>query len=286
MNAPPAPRPLAVERAGLTLAGETVGEGDPIALVHGLTATRRYVVHGSRALPRAGFATVSYDARGHGESDPAPAGGYTYSELADDLAAVLDEVAPDRPCVLAGHSMGAHTIAALALAEPARVAGIVAIEPVYAGEETSPEVLARWESLADGLERGGVDGFVAAYDDGLDPEWRETLVRIARERLSLHRHPEAVARALREIPRSRPFGDLGELERLEVPALVVGSHDEADSSHPYAAALAWSERLPRARLVTEDRGSSPLAWQGGRLSREIAAFCATPEVAAGLSGRH
>jgi pimeloyl-ACP methyl ester carboxylesterase len=285
LNAALAPRPLRVERAGLALAGEVVGEGAPIVLVHGLTATRRYVVHGSRALPRAGFRTVSYDARGHGESDPAPPGSYTYSELARDLAALLEEVAPDRPCVLAGHSMGAHTIAALALAEPARVAGIVAIEPVYAGEESGPDALARWDSLADGLERGGVDGFIDAYDDGLDPDWRETLIRIARERLSLHRHPDAVARALREIPRSRPFGDLGALERLEIPALVVGSHDEADPSHPYAAALAWSERLPRARLVTEDPGSSPLAWQGGRLSREIAAFCATPEVAAELSAR-
>jgi hypothetical protein len=31
--------------------------------------------------------------------------------------------------------------------------------------------------------------------------------------------------------------------------------------------------LPRARLISEEEGQSPLAWQGGRLSREIAAFC-------------
>ena len=38
-------------------------------LAHGLTATRRYVIHGSRLLERSGFDVVSYDARGHGESE-------------------------------------------------------------------------------------------------------------------------------------------------------------------------------------------------------------------------
>ena len=37
------------------LRGETAGEGVPIVLCHGITATRRYVVHGSRMLERAGF---------------------------------------------------------------------------------------------------------------------------------------------------------------------------------------------------------------------------------------
>ena len=84
----------------------------------------------------------------------------------------------------------------------------------------------------------------------------------------------ALVEALREVPRSRPFESLEELERLEVPALVVASHDDADPGHPYATAAAYAERLPRARLVSEGEGESPLAWQGGKLSREIAAFYA------------
>jgi pimeloyl-ACP methyl ester carboxylesterase len=277
------PRPVRVVRQGVALAGEAAGEGPPIVLLHGLTATRRYVVHGSRALPRSGFETISYDARGHGESDPAPEGaGYGYPELVADLSAVLDELVTGR-CVLAAHSMGAHTIAAFALGGQERIAGLVAIEPAYAGETAREDSLARWDRLADGLERGGVEGFIEAYDEGLDPDWRETLLRIARARLSLHRHPEAVARALREVPRSRPFEALSELEGIDVPALVVASHDEADRSHPYATALAWAEALPQARLVSEEPGASPLPWQGGRLSREIAAFCAEPAVAERLS---
>ncbi len=268
------------------IAGEVDGpeDGAPVVLAHGLTATRSVVVHGSRMLPRKGFATISYDARGHGESDPAPAGGgYTFEELAADMRAVLERQAPQRRALLAGHSMGAHTLTALALAEPDRVAGVVVIGPVYHGGEPSEKSLAEWDALADGLERGGVEGFIAAYDHDLAPEWRETLLRIARQRLERHRNPEAVAAALHQVPRSRPFEDLAELERLELPALVVASHDEADPGHPYAVAEEWARRLPRARLVSEGEGESPLAWQGGRLSREIASFGREPDVAERLA---
>ncbi len=249
------PVPFTVAGPASALAGEADGEGHPIVLVHGLTATRRYVVHGSRVLPRRGFRAIAYDARGHGSSEPAPAGdGYGYEALAADLGAVIAERAGDRRCVLAGHSMGAHTLTAQALAAPDRIAALVAIGPVFSGIPASDESLAYWDSLADGLARGGAEGFVAAYDHDLDPEWRETLLRITRDRLSLHEHPEAVAQALRDVPRSRPFGDLAELEFLDLPALVVASHDEADPGHPYAVAEAWAERLPRATLVSEQAG--------------------------------
>jgi len=88
-----------------------------------------------------------------------------------------------------------------------------------------------------------------------------------------------VAQALREVPRSSPFDAISELELVDLPALVVASHDVADPGHPYAVAAAYAESLPRARLISEDEGSSPLAWQGGRLAREIASFCSQPEVA-------
>jgi pimeloyl-ACP methyl ester carboxylesterase len=279
------PEQFAVPAGGGRLAGEVVGEGPAIVLLHGLTASRRYVVHGSRLLPRRGFRAVSYDARGHGASDPAPEGqGYSYAELAADLGAVADRFAGDRRFVLAGHSMGAHTLAAYALGAADRIAAVVPIGPTFLGAAVSEETLAYWDRLADGLEQGGVEGFVAAYDHDLDPGWRETLLRITRDRLAGHRHPAAVARALREVPRSSPFEGLAELEFLDLPALVVASHDEADPGHPHAIAAAWAERLPRASLTSEEPGASPLAWQGGRLSREIAAFCERPEVAERLAG--
>jgi 3-oxoadipate enol-lactonase len=256
-----------------------------VVLLHGITASRRYVVHGSKILPRRGLRAIAFDARGHGESSPAPSGsGYSYGEMVDDLGAVLDAEVGEGRAVLAGHSMGAHTAAAFALRAPERLAGVVLIGPAYPGLPTSDEVLANWDQLADGLERGGIEGFLAAYErQGLNPEWRDTLIRITRERLSAHAHPEAVAQAMREVPRDVPFDGLDELEFLDLPTLVVASYDEPDPGHPYAVADAYAARLPNARLVSESEGESPLAWQGGKLSREIARFCEQPEVAERLS---
>src|SRR5438093_4905886 len=205
------PAEFRVEAAGVDLAGEALGEGPPIVLLHGLTATRRYVVHGSKALARAGFHQVTYDARGHGRSDPAPPdAGYSYAELVADLQAVVDAEVGKRPFLLGGHSMGAHTAVAYAIENPDRLAGLVLIGPAYTGF-VDDEALAGWDRLADGLERAGVDGFMEAFDRGLDPRWRQTILRLTRERMGAHRHLSALARALREVPRSPPFEAMSEL---------------------------------------------------------------------------
>jgi len=269
----PGPRPFSAGGSA-TIRGEVAGEGAPIVLCHGLTATRDSVVHGSRALERAGHAVVTYDARGHGESDPAPDGrGYGYPQLADDLERVVAAMAGEGRFLLGGHSMGAHTAVAYALRHPERLRGLVVIGPTYEGPLSAAQQ-AYWDGLAEALESEGIDGFVARIDreSEADPAWRDSVLRFTRERMLRHRHPEAIVQALREVPGSRPFGSLDELERLRVPTLVVASHDAADPGHPLRVAEAYAERLPLARLTGEEQGESPLAWQGGRLSREIAAF--------------
>jgi pimeloyl-ACP methyl ester carboxylesterase len=268
-------RSFAVEPAP-TLRGERAGEGPPVVLCHGVTATRRYVLHGSKALPRAGYDVITYDARGHGESDPAPAGeGYGYPRLVEDLERVVDSQIGEEKFFLGGHSMGAHTAVAYALRHPQRLLGLPVIGPTYTGS-IEPSSLEYWDGLAAALESRGVDGFVAYIGEkqGIDPRWRDSVLRFTRERMLRQEHPQALVEALREVPRSRPFESLEELRSLQVPTLVVASNDDADPGHPYAAAAAYAEALPAARLVSEKEGDSPLAWQGGRLSRALAEFYA------------
>src|ERR671939_1970529 len=96
-----------VDSDGVALAGEEAGEGMPVVLLHGLTATRRYVVMGSKALERGGHRVIAYDARGHGKSSPARnRAHYRHEDLGRDLEAVLDQLGVAR-AVLAGASMGA-----------------------------------------------------------------------------------------------------------------------------------------------------------------------------------
>lgn len=260
---------------GPAIHGEAAGEGTLVVLCHGLTATRGSVVHGSRALERAGHAVVTYDARGHGDSGPAPGdGGYGYPELVDDLEAVVESQVGEGRFLLGGHSMGAHTAIAYALRHPGRLAGLVAIGPSYPGSAAGEESLGYWDGLAGALEREGVEGFVSYLDrhQQVDSRWRDSVLRFTRERMLRHRRLDAIAEALRQVPRSQPFGGLEDLESIEAPALVVASHDPADPGHPYEIAAAYAERLPRAQLISEEEGQSPLAWQGGRLSRAIIDF--------------
>ncbi len=261
-----------VERDGVRLEAEEAGagEGPPIVLLHGLTATRRYVVMGSRALERGGRRVISYDARGHGRSGAAPSPeAYGYDELARDLGAVLDAFGVSR-AVLAGASMGAHTLLRLALDAPERVAGIVVVTPAFDPEAASDYV--RWDALAAGLRHGGIEGFVEAYrvDDEVPEAWRDTVRTVLKQRMGQHVDLGAVADALQATPRSRPFESLAELGGIAVPAVVVASRDEADPGHPLAVGEAYAAAIPGAWLVVEEPGRSPLAWQGGQLSRVIA----------------
>jgi pimeloyl-ACP methyl ester carboxylesterase len=265
-----------IESGGVRLSAEEQGEGIPVVLLHGLTATRRYVVMGSTALARSGHRVISYDARGHGPSAPAPAAqAYGYDLLGADLEAVMDGFGLER-AVLAGASMGAHTLLWMALCKPERVGGLVVITPAYeSATNDDPARLARWDALAAGLRTGGVEGFLAAYGEPRVPEkWRETVSHVIRQRLALHEHPGAVADALESVPRSRPFGELDELNAIAVPTLVVASDDEADPGHPRAVGEAYAAAIPGARLVTDEPGHSPVAWQGSQLSRLIGGLAA------------
>jgi pimeloyl-ACP methyl ester carboxylesterase len=260
-----------VQRGAVSLSGTDAGEGPAVVLLHGLTASRRYVVMGSTLLERGGHRVIAYDARGHGASSPAESpDAYRYEDLGADLEAVLDHAGVEHP-VLAGASMGAHTLVRLALRRRERVGGLVVITPAFTGGDDNPDRLARWDALSAGLRDGGIDGFLAATDlPSVPSRYRETVIKVIRQRLALHEHPEAVADALRAVPRSRPFGSLGDLAAIDVPTVVVASDDEADPEHPRAVGEAYAEAIPGARLVTDEPGRSPVAWQGSQLSKLIA----------------
>ncbi|UQS25663.1 alpha/beta fold hydrolase [Amycolatopsis thermalba] len=84
--------------------------GDPAAptvvCVHGYPDDRS-VWDGVVARLEPRFHVVTYDVRGAGESDrPSRRAAYALDRLAEDLAAVLDEVSPDRPAHLVAHDWG------------------------------------------------------------------------------------------------------------------------------------------------------------------------------------
>ena len=254
-------------------------EGTPIVLLHGLTATRRYVVMGSRTLERSGYRVIGYDARGHGRSTAAPdPAAYDYDDLARDLEAVLDALGLER-AILAGASMGAHTALRFALRNPTRVAGLGLITPSFDPERPpDAETLANWDALAEGLRERGVEGFVDAYDfSALPDEWRDTVEQVVRQRLAGARASRGGGRRARSrATLAAVRGDRG-----------TGGHRGADRrggqprrGRPGSSAggrRTLRPHDPAARLVVEDAGPplhSPIAWQGGQLSKVLAELAA------------
>ncbi|MGI9539659.1 MAG: alpha/beta fold hydrolase [Miltoncostaeaceae bacterium] len=259
------PRPFRVAADGATLAGEEIGDGPPVLLLHGLTATRRYVVHGALTIPRAGYRLISYDARGHGESGRGA--DYSYAALLDDALAVLDDRDVERAAVV-GQSMGAATAAALAIGHGERVAALGLVTPAHRG--THARKIDYWDGLADGLDRDGIDGFLTALEPMSVPEkWRGPVRTVIRQRMERHADLGAVSAALRGVQRTTAFDSLDDLARIGAPTLVVGSRDEVDADHPLAIAEDYAALIPEADLVVEAEGESPLAWRGGALSKAL-----------------
>lgn len=125
-------------------------EGAAVILLHGGGQTRHSWRGAFDALVAAGYHVISYDARGHGESDWSPDGDYTLPVLAADLQAIVDTL--ETPPTLVGASMGAAT--AFYLAGATRSAGIGALVMV---------------DLVPRVEQAGADrilAFMRAYPEG------------------------------------------------------------------------------------------------------------------------
>ena len=96
-----------------------LGRGEPVALVHGFTASHALWFRQAPALARAGFEVLAYDLRGHGDSAH-PGAGYDLQTLAADLLALLDGHRLGR-VHLVGLSLGGMIAQRFTLAHPERV---------------------------------------------------------------------------------------------------------------------------------------------------------------------
>ncbi len=104
---------------GIELAVTEHGSASPAAtvlLAHGYVQSSQLWAGQVRDLlaARPDLRVVTYDHRGHGQSDRTGREGARLEQLGRDMARVIDAVAPTGPVLVAGHSMGGMTVMALA----------------------------------------------------------------------------------------------------------------------------------------------------------------------------
>lgn len=166
---------------GLELTVETRGAATapPVLFAHGFGQSRRSWARTATVLASRGWRTVTFDARGHGDSGRVPDGAYRLEQFVGDLLAIGGSL--DVPPVVVGHSMGgllAMVAAGEVLPAPFRALVLVDITP-------------RWEAAGVarilGFMRAHLDGFasledaarsVAAYAPGRSP--RRSVAELAR----------------------------------------------------------------------------------------------------------
>ncbi len=115
--------------------------------------------HFQRAAYRGLVRTVFYDQRSHGRSGRSARENATIEQLARDLKRILEEVVPDGPVVLVGHSMGGMTVVALAEEFPElfgdRVVGVGLISTTAGGLDVGRVLLPLLPSRLSGLVATG-----------------------------------------------------------------------------------------------------------------------------------
>src|SRR3712207_6152520 len=146
-----------IEANGLRVYYEVCGEGEPLLLLHGGTATCRSWASHLPAFTEY-FRVFCPDSRGHGRTDN-PAGELGYHAMADDVAALIEALGLLRPLVV-GYSDGGQIALELGMRHPGLARALVlggtqfrfseayledarALLRIAEGEEVDPEKLER-----------------------------------------------------------------------------------------------------------------------------------------------
>ena len=147
--------PFDVSFDGATFHGESDGFGLPVVFLHsGVTDRRMWDVQ-MREVAEAGYHVMSYDRRGHGETetDDVP-----FSDVVD-LEAILDRLSI-HAAIFVGSSMGGALAIDFALEHPERTIGLVLIGTAISGADSAeiPEEAADLEDALDyARERGSIE---------------------------------------------------------------------------------------------------------------------------------
>lgn len=253
------------------------GKGKPLVLIHGWPLDLWSLEYQLTELPAQGLRCVAYDRRGFGKSSK-PWDGYDYDTLADDLAAVLEQL-DLRDVTLAGFSMGGgEVVRYFSRRGGQRVSKVVLVSSITPYLLDTPE------------NPGGVDQ--ATFDDiarMLKADRPNFLTMFSKQLLgggmlnlsissamldwirdlALQASPRATLDCLRVYSQT-DFRN--EMAAITTPTLLI--HGDADRNVPMAATSAQAARLiPNARFLVYPKAPHGLfITEKERLNRDLADF--------------
>ena len=264
-------KPIAVKTPdGLIISAQEWGNpaGAEILFIHGFSQSHLSWIRQVDSELAREFRIVTYDLRGHGNSDkPLDAASYRNSKAwGDEVQAVMDAAGLKRP-VLVGWSYAGRVISDyLATHGASRIAGIdfvdapIKVDPALIGDNLKNLPLMASEDLATNIKatRDFLHGCFSRQPSADDYE-----TMLAFNMMVLPKVRAGLS--------GRPLDATEMMSKLKVPVLVT--HGAEDRNARLGAGQYTASVIPGATLsVYEGIGHSPFYEDAPRFNRELAAF--------------
>ncbi len=253
---------------GHRLAYETVGEGMPFVLLHGILLDSHLNRELATRFAVEGYRVILLDLLGHGRSDKtSDPKDHRVDFYADQVIALLDHLGIERALV-GGVSLGCIVSLHVAAKAPQRVAGLFLEMPVMEWSAPWAAILLSPLLLAARFLRFGYVPLTRLMRQLPRPrelrhEWLSSLMN------TLSLDPAVVAAILHGVLVGPVVPSERQRRALRMPALVIGH--AGDKLHEFRDARVLSGQLPQARLL-EARHILELRTRPDRLWPQISSF--------------
>lgn len=234
---------------GITIAYSDQGTGLPIIFLHAFPLNRTMWATQEKALSSQ-FRIIPIDLRGHGESD-APLWRYTLDQSADDVNALLDQLAIQQ-ALFVGLSMGGYILFAFYRKYAARVRGLI-LADTKAQADTEEGKEGRFQMAQTAYKQGP-----SAIADIMIPK----LLSPA----TIQTRPEIVRQVRAMIEGNQISGIAGDLmamagrpdsipllSQITCPTQIIGG--ELDQATPPSDAKLMADQIPNACLAAIPRAA-------------------------------
>jgi len=222
---------------GIKLAYVRRGKGTPLVLIHGYPLDHTSWNEVASLLEN-NFDLILPDLRGFGQSTTVETP-YTISDMADDLASLLDHLEVEK-AALAGHSMGGYVALAFAKKYPQRVSGLGLVSSQAVAD--SPEGKdRRYQTAADVVEKG-----VNIVAEAMTPKLStDASVQAFVRDVIVKQSKSSVIGALKAMAERENL--MSHLSSVKFPVVLI--HGNADLLIPIERAKEIKAVLPSAQFV-------------------------------------
>lgn len=246
-----------IDRGGVKVFYEVHGEGQPILLSHGYSATSQMWQGQVNAFP--GHKVIAWDMRGHGQSDsPEEQSLYSEAHTVADMAAILAECG-EKQAIIGGLSLGGYMSLAFNVAHPNQVRALMLFD-------TGPGY--KNATAREGWNETSEKRAVAFETKGLGAMGGSAEVRV-----SSHRSADGLARAARGMLAQFDARIIESLPNIAVPTLVlVGANDQ-----PFLGASEYmASKIPgAAKEMIPEAGHSANIDQPAAFNAAVTRFLAS-----------